>query len=830
MAYKKHMKRISVFVLILGLTASGIQPLKVLANESTTKSGEPTIDLRVVGTSDLHGSIMDYDYYTLQDSQKYGLVKLSTIMKNVKSEVDKTGDKDNIDNTVIFDNGDTIQGNPFADYYNNFKTVTGEHPIYKAMNEVGYDSATLGNHEFNYKLDFLQKIVNENEKNKKNLDILSSNVYDVKGEKNLFKPYEIITETVVDSTGKQQTVKIGVIGFTPEDILVWDKQNLEGKVSVKSFKESAEKFVPKMKAEGADIIVGLAHFGNDTKDVNNLAKVEGIDALVTGHSHASDSGKIEGTEVPFIQPINNASELGVIDLKLKQENGKWVIDKGNTKTNIRKVYDKNNNIDIKRDENLSKFVESYHKPVVDYVKSPVGKTTKDLQSYFTLVQDDASVELVADAQTQYLKKLLKEDESMKKYNGLPILSAAAPFKTGGRSDSPDPTDFVNIKSGNISISDVSSLYKYPNTYTVLKIKGSEVKEWLERSAAVFNTIDPNKKEEQQLVNLNFRGYMFDTIEGLKYEVDVTKHPKYDTSGKMINKDSERIVNLTYNGKPLDKNQEFLVITNNYRAGAEQFAGKTVYAGQEESRQVVSNYIKEKGTITPNADNNWTIKPVQTKGNVVFRTHENGANYLGTNSAISKVGPAKEEKFANYKYDLSKSQNTSTNGFKDIEKHWAKKNIEEFLTKGYIGGYEDKTFRPDNSITRAEFVKLVNKVFELKTVGTEDFKDVKPSDWFYNEICIATKAGYINGYEDKTFRPNQKITREEAASIVASLINLNNDGKLTFKDSNKISTWAKASVDKLSDNKIMGGYEDNTFRPQGKITRAESVSMLSRINK
>lgn len=166
--------------------------------------------------------------------------------------------------------------------------------------------------------------------------------------------------------------------------------------------------------------------------------------------------------------------------------------------------------------------------------------------------------------------------------------------------------------------------------------------------------------------------------------------------------------------------------------------------------------------------------------------------------------------------------------KDINNHWAKYEIQRFIDKGHINGYGDKTFKPDNNITRAEFIKVVNSVFGLKEKATENFTDVSSGQWYYNDVCIAVKAGYINGYEDKTFRPNQPISREEAAAIVANLKNVKGDGKLQFRDSNQVSSWAKQAVDAVSDNNLMGGYQDNTFKPKNKITRAEAVATLSRV--
>lgn len=165
---------------------------------------------------------------------------------------------------------------------------------------------------------------------------------------------------------------------------------------------------------------------------------------------------------------------------------------------------------------------------------------------------------------------------------------------------------------------------------------------------------------------------------------------------------------------------------------------------------------------------------------------------------------------------------------DIKGHWAYDSIKQFIEKGYISGYEDKTFKPNNSITRAEFVKIVNKVFNFTEQDGENFKDIEPGTWYYEDICIGVRAGYINGYQDETFRPNEPISREEAASIISTITKLYGKSSLKFIDDNKIGLWAKESVYGLVENNIMSGYEDNTFRPKNKITRAEAVATLSRV--
>ncbi|MEF9991802.1 MAG: N-acetylmuramoyl-L-alanine amidase [Peptostreptococcaceae bacterium] len=169
-------------------------------------------------------------------------------------------------------------------------------------------------------------------------------------------------------------------------------------------------------------------------------------------------------------------------------------------------------------------------------------------------------------------------------------------------------------------------------------------------------------------------------------------------------------------------------------------------------------------------------------------------------------------------------------FTDVDNHWAKSQILDFASKGYVNGYEDGTFRPENAVSRAEFVKMINKVLGFSEMGEVGFIDINKSDWYYNDICIGVKAGYINGYEDNSFRPNEPITREEASKIVAKVMNAKGDGVLGFTDKEQISDWAKEYVDALSDSNIINGYEDNTFRPSNNMTRAETVTILSRVEK
>ncbi len=638
-------------------------------NNNSISDGGNSINLTIMGTSDVHNYLMNYDYYTTSESNKNGLVKVSTIIKQYRQE-SRDKNKADIDNVVVFDNGDLIQGNPLGDYFARVSPVNAgtEHPVYKALEVSGFDAGTLGNHEFNYGLDYLSMIINDSK-----VPIVNANVYNAETKEPQFKQYDIITKTVADEGGNEREIKIGVTGFVPPQILNWDKINLEGKVEVRDIKETAEEVVPLMKKEGADIIVALAHTGygdaqyekNEENEAYELTKIKDINAVIAGHSHdtfpsekfTEDNPTLENVDVskgtmngvPTVQPAKYAEGVGVIELKLSENNGEYTIENSSSKF----VSVEN----VEPDQELVEALKAEHEQVIAYVNSPVGNTTKDINTYFALVNDNNAVQLISDAQLDYLQKKLDEEEELAEYKNFPILSAAAPFKAGLSKDGTKADDYVEIKAGELSIKDIANIYKYPNTAVIMKLNGKDIKNWLEMTAGMFNTIDPNSSEDTELLNTNFAAFNFDTLDGVTYEIDVTVPPKYDAEGNMINENSSRIVNLKYKDEDVAENDEFLVITNNYRAsGGGNFPIFTnddcvIFISSDETRQIISDYVKAKGTINPEADNNWSIKKTPISGRAVFLSNSNGADELGEFKEITLI----EDKGGNlsqYQYNMN----------------------------------------------------------------------------------------------------------------------------------------------------------------------------------
>ncbi|WP_430488977.1 bifunctional 2',3'-cyclic-nucleotide 2'-phosphodiesterase/3'-nucleotidase [Rossellomorea marisflavi] len=642
------------------ITGTSLALTLLTPNVHSAKAAETDlVNLRILETTDIHVNLANYDYYQDAETDKYGLVKTASLIKQARSEAK---------NSLLFDNGDLIQGNPLGDYVAKIDPLQpGEtHPVYKAMNLLDYDAGNIGNHEFNYGLDFLKTSLSGS-----NFPYVNANVYvdDGTGEKNYFNPYEILDREVVDEDGETHSIKVGVIGFVPPQIMQWDKANLEGKVVTKDIVETAERFIPKMKADGADIIVAIPHSGIGTvtsegmeeNATYDLSKVDGIDAILFGHSHGTfpsaaydgiegvdtANGTINGT--PAVMPGYWGSHLGLVDLQLQHADGKWTVLNG--KSSTRGIADKDGKPLVARDEEVYKSIEDDHQHTIDWVRSAVGETTAPITSYFSQVKDDPSIQIVTNAQKWYVEKYIQGTE----YENIPVLSAGAPFKAGTRGD---PTYYTDIPQGELAIKNVADLYLYPNTLQAVLIKGSDVKEWLEMSAGQFNQIDPKKRGEQSLINQEFRSYNYDVIDGVTYEIDVTKPAKYDADGNVINPKSQRIKNLKFNGKKINPKQSFLVATNNYRAsGGGHFPGidgtNIAIQAPDENRNVVIDYIMEQGSINPEADGNWSFSPIKGPATVTFESSPKAKEYI-KDSRTFKYIETKEDGFAKYTIKLKNS--------------------------------------------------------------------------------------------------------------------------------------------------------------------------------
>ena len=463
--------------------------------------------------------------------------------------------------------------------------------------------------------------------------------------------------------------------------MVWDKANLEGKVEARDIVKTAQKYVPIVKEEGADIIIALAHTGPSDEPYKDgaencafyLADVKGIDAVIFGHAHrlfphkefakSANADIAKGTVkgIPESMAGYWGNNISVIDLTLAEKEGKWAVINGTAA--LRPIYDTEKKAaTVENHPEITALLQPVHEATRKFVAQPIGKASDNMYSYLALVQDDPTIQIVNQAQKAYVENVVK---NLPELAGIPVLSAGAPFKAGGRKN--DPSGYTEVDKGELTFRNAADLYLYPNTLVVVKVTGAELKEWLECSAGMFKQIDPSSDKPQSLLDWDgFRTYNFDVIDGVEYQYDLTQPARYDGECKLINDNAQRVVNLTFNGKAVDPKAEFLIATNNYRAYGNKFPGTgeehIVFAAPDENRQILANYIttesKAQGQVSPSADKNWRIAPIKTssKLDVRFETSpsDKAKAFIAEKAQYPMTFVGNDETgFAVYRLDLTK---------------------------------------------------------------------------------------------------------------------------------------------------------------------------------
>jgi 2',3'-cyclic-nucleotide 2'-phosphodiesterase / 3'-nucleotidase len=554
--------------------------------------------LAILETTDLHCNIVPYDYYNDKKSEFYGLAKTATLIKKFQ-KIYK--------NSILVDNGDLIQGNALSDYISRYQPLPeGKiHPIFKIMNYLKYDIATVGNHDFNYGLEFLLRVTNQAEFPYicSNIFLYDKNSPDKKGEKIFRESY--ILEKILDHN---EMVKIGFIGVAPPQILIWDKHILENKIIAQDIVEATKKQAAELKKNGADIIIVLAHSGilpikytpGNENAVYELTKIKSIDAVLSGHAHNvfpggklfqnlkkyhidNEVGKIN--EKPVVMPGALGSHLGIIRLVLEKKNKKWKVKQSFSELHSVK--------DVEADSKVLSMVDEENKKVLTYIRSHVGKSNVHFNSWFSTLQPSLSSQFIQKIGIEFAQKMLKGS----KWEKTPLLSAFAPLNTGSHGST-----FINIPKGPLAIKDISNLYPYDNEIKVILVNGKQLKEWLEFSAQSFQQIELNSKNETSILNPIFPSFNFDCIYGVTYEIDITQPV------------GNRIIHLNYNDTPVKPKKLFAVVTNNYRAaGGGNFPNlsnlKSIVESTQLYRDVVIEKVKNTKEINVTLEKNWNIHPI-----------------------------------------------------------------------------------------------------------------------------------------------------------------------------------------------------------------------------
>jgi len=611
-----------------------------------------TVTLRLLATSDLHSQLMPWDYLADQPSPDRGLARLATLIARARAQVR---------DCLLLDNGDFLQGSPLCDLLAANGTGGAPHPMIAAMNALRYDAATLGNHEFSHGLPFLTDALQH-----AGFPVVSANIFTHPDARSFVPPFAILTREVL-LDGRPCPLRIGIIGFAPPQMVTWDHQHLAGLITTEDIVTAATRTLPLLRAAGADLVIALCHSGIGARlpspGMENastaIAALPGVDVVVAGHTHetfpnanrshgagdgdgdgaADGAGDVtdgDGDGVnepcgslcgkPAVMPGFFGSHLGVIDLALTHDGHAWRI-AGHHSALLpiarRKPGGKLTAL-VDSDPAIEAIAAAPHAATRAWAQQRIGHNPAPLHSYFALIRACPSVRAIARAQSAHVIRALAGTP----YADLPMLSAAAPFRAGGRGG---PGNYSFVRMGDLTMRHIPDLYMHPNTLTALQISGADVARWLERSASLYHRITPGAAD-QPLIDPDFPSFNFDSIDGVTYRIDLSQPPRHDAQGAMLNPAATRIVDLCFDGVPVDPDAQFVLATNSYRtAGSGQFAGaqpdRVIYASGQLNSAVLLAHIQTKGGIPASDPANWQFMPMPGTS-VLFDSAPRAVRYTG----------------------------------------------------------------------------------------------------------------------------------------------------------------------------------------------------------
>ena len=516
------------------------------------------MDLQILATSDTHGKFDPWDYAANQADASGSVAQQATAIKENRT-----------DTTLVVDAGDTIQANSAELFLND-----DVHPMIAAMNAIGYDVWTTGNHEYNYGMDVLEKVMAEQK-----AKVLTGNVYSPDG-KPLADGYTII---------EKKGVKIGAIGMVTPNISRWDAKNLEGWTITNPVDES-RKIIDQIK-DKVDVIVGVMHmdidneygvYGSGVTDLANACPE--FDVIVAAHGHKSIPNQmINGVLV--VENKNAGATVSEIHVYLERQwDGKWkVVNRTSENLNIK---------DYEADPALTELLASYDLRAKEDAVTPIGELRGG--------------DLAPQNEIPEIPQPMIEDTAM-----LDFVNEVQLYYTGASVSASSMTSMTSMmKEGVIRKCDMASIYTYQNTLYKVQMKGWQLRRFMEWSAAFFKTYQPG--DLTIAFDPSTRFYLYDAFEGVNYDIDISQEP------------GDRIRNLTWmDGRPVDDEESFAVAVNNYRATTQLLAYADIFTAGEELpqlleidvrgdiggiRELLGEYIRtvKGGVIEPHVDNNWKI--------------------------------------------------------------------------------------------------------------------------------------------------------------------------------------------------------------------------------
>jgi 2',3'-cyclic-nucleotide 2'-phosphodiesterase / 3'-nucleotidase len=518
-----------------------------------------TIDLRILATTDLHAHLTARDYTRRRSQSGFGLTRVATLVHQARAAAV---------NSILVDNGDAIQGSALSD----FEATGARGPVamIAAMNALGYDAGTVGNHEFSLGLGYLDRALAE-----ATFPIVSANLRRVGAGPDL-APWVILDRLVQDRAGQSHALRIGVFGVAPPQVLIWDGTHVAGRLTATGMIGAAVAAVTALRAAGADVVVGLCHTGlsADATDTENtaaeIARHAGADALVAGHAHQVFPGPafaaLPGADLaqgrlwgcPVVMPGHHGSHLGVIDLRLCRGSRGWRVEGGTGQVmSVSRRNQRGREVALAvEDRALRKLATGPERRLRRWLASAAGTTEVPLTSYYALAADTVLSRRIGQAMRAHAREMIAATG----WRDVPVLAAVAPFRAGGRGG---PANYVDVPAGGLTRRDVAAIDTHPNRFSVVVVTGRVVRQWIERAVSLY--MPPRGDGTGPLVDPEYPTFAADVLHGLTYRVDLTRAPAIDARGRPVVGGGGRVLDLCHAGCPLGDDDRFAVATNGYRA-------------------------------------------------------------------------------------------------------------------------------------------------------------------------------------------------------------------------------------------------------------------------
>lgn len=565
----------------------------------------PRTTLRILQTTDLHMHLLGYDYFGDRADTRLGLAQLAGLITQLRAEM--------ADATLLFDNGDFLQGNPLADMLATHLPAVSPHPMIAAMNSLSYDALTLGNHEFDFGLPFLRNALADAKP-----AIVNANLI-VRDGPPLAEPYRILDRDLMCDDGVRRPIRIGVTGFAPPNFVLHETHKDANQIDIADIVDAARRVVPAIRANGADLVVALCHAGlggaDHVQGMENaaipLAAVDGIDVLLMGHTHGQfPDHAMAGTSA--VDPVNGqihgkpammaglfGTSLGVMDLQLHKGPQGWRIERHATQ--LLKPDTQSLKFARARDQ-IEAIAQDAHARTLTQMRQPIARTRVPIHSYFATVQPDMSLQLVADAMRASVSANLICD--------VPVLAAVSPFRFGGRDGL---GHYMDIPCGPITLRDAAAMFPFADGLYAVRRTGAQITSWLERAASHYHQLEPDRTF-QPLLNPLSPGYNCDAIFGLTYEIDLRSPARFDPYGNLVAPGARRIGDLSFNNVAVKDDDIFIVATNSFRAkaggGFPQIAKADIlWRAQTKLRDILIQSLRTRQEITAKTTPVWRFRPI-----------------------------------------------------------------------------------------------------------------------------------------------------------------------------------------------------------------------------